>query len=87
MKTFFAIRLLLFLFTSLITVNVIGQPLPDPGNDPIRAVDSVVQTSDVKSLHLNLKEARTDTLSKSHLPQLGNTLPYAAADNQEKKQR
>jgi|GEM_PF-5666350 len=87
MKTLFVIQLFLFLLTSLITVNVFGQHLPaDPGGDPIHAVDSVAQTSNMKSLNSNLKEARNDSSSKSHFPQLGKTLPYTTADNYEKKQ-
>jgi len=86
MKTLFAIQLFLFLLTSLITVNVFGQTLPDPGGDPLLAVDSVAQTCNIKSLNSNLKEARNDSSSKNHLPQLGKTLQYATADNHEKKQ-
>ena len=87
MKTLFAIQLFLFLLTSLITVNVFGQTLPaNPGGDPLLAVDSVAQTCNIKSLNSNLKEARNDSSSKNHLPQLGKTLQYATADNHEKKQ-
>ena len=86
MKTLFVIQLFLFLLTSLITVNVFGQHLPaDPGSDPIHSVDTVAQTSNMKSLNSNLKEARNDSSSKRHLPQLGKTLPIAIADNHEKK--
>ena len=86
MKTLFVNQFFLFLLTSLITVNVSGQMLPDPGGDPLHAVDSVAQTSNMKSHNSNLKEARNDSSSKSHLPQLGKTLPYTTADNHEKKQ-
>ncbi|MDE3182378.1 MAG: hypothetical protein KGM16_03070 [Bacteroidota bacterium] len=86
MKIIIAIRLFLFLLTSLITITVFGQLLPDPGGDPIHAVDSVSQISDMRSPNPKLKEARNGSFSKSHLPQSKKTLPDATAGNQEKKQ-
>jgi hypothetical protein len=86
MKTLFAIQLFLFILTSLITVNVFGQLLPDPGSDPLYGFDSVGQTSNIKSINPNLIEARNSALSKRHLPQLGKTLSYATDDNHEKRQ-
>lgn len=86
MKIIIAIRLFLFFLTSLITVTVFGQLLPDPGCDPLYAVDSVAQTFDMISPNPKLKEARNGSFSKSHLPQLEKALPDATAGNQEKKQ-
>ena len=70
----------------LVSTKINAQALPDPGGDPIHAVDSVKQTSNMKSLNSNPKEARNVSSSKSSLRQLGKTLPNATTDSHENKQ-
>lgn len=48
MKTHLPIHFIPFLFTWLFAAKAFSQALPDPGNDPIEAVDSAIHTPAVK---------------------------------------
>ncbi len=48
MKTHLPIHFILFLFAWLFAAKAFSQALPDPGNDPIESIDSVIHTPAVK---------------------------------------
>lgn len=64
MKTVFVYQIA---FLLIFTMNATGQPLPDPGSDPLYQGDSVAALP-VQTPALDLKEARSDSPSTRHFP-------------------
>ena len=76
MKRLLLIHFFLFSFTWLFTVNAFSQALPDPGNDPIEPVDTIVKSNSVKPNVSVYKAATKFTVSKAPARALEDTAEY-----------